>query len=85
VRLRDRAQFDFSLGQGDVQHGLAARRALGQELQRQRGLARARIALDQVQPVPGQAPAKDIVESGNAGRDECRAGGVLWAHGGSFA
>jgi vacuolar-type H+-ATPase subunit H len=54
------------LGQRDVHAHLAATVALQQELQAHGGLTRAGIALDQVQPIPGQPTAKDIVEPFNS-------------------
>ena len=63
VRRGDRAQLLVGLGQRDVEHGLARVRALEQELQRQRGLAGARHALDQVEPVARQAAHQNVVET----------------------
>jgi hypothetical protein len=60
------ADFLFRLGQGDVQDPLALSHALHQELERERGLARARLAFQQVKPVGCEAAAQDVVQAFDA-------------------
>ena len=69
MRRCDRPQLLLGLGEGDVEHSLAARHGFAQDLKRERGLPRARHTLDQVEPMWDQASAHDVVETGNAGRD----------------
>ena len=54
----------------------AAPHALEQELQRERRLARAGHAFDQVEPMRREAAAQDLVEPGDAGRGHLGAGRV---------
>ncbi len=60
------AQLLFGFREGDVEAGLAGFSALEQELQRDRGLARPRVTLEQVEAVAGEAAAQDVVEAGDA-------------------
>src|SRR5687767_11019021 len=50
-----------------VQHRLAALHACQEELECERGLARARHAFDQVKAIWREPAAKDVVEAGDAG------------------
>ena len=68
----DLAQLLLGFRQGDVQHRLAARGALAQELHGHRGLARAGHALEQVQAIRGQPAIEDDVQPGHAGAHRCR-------------
>src|SRR3546814_7281445 len=61
------AQLLGGLGQRDVEAALAPRDTLAEELERERGLACARHALDEVQPVWDEAAAEDIVQPDDAG------------------
>ncbi len=72
-----RGQFLGGFRQRDVQPFFALFRAFQQELQRQRGLAGARRALDQVDPAGREAAAQDVVESGDAGGCPCFVGNGL--------
>jgi hypothetical protein len=54
----DRLQFFLGLGQGDVDAALSPPGAVPEELQRQRGLADARIAFQQQQPTRGNPPRR---------------------------
>ncbi len=76
VRPGDGPQFLGGLGEGDVEHRLAVAHALQQELQREGGLARSRLSLDQIEPVRRQAPVEDLVQAGGAGGD-AGVGGVV--------
>lgn len=60
------------LRQRDVEALLTHGSARYQELQRNRGLAGPRIALEQEQASRGESAAEDIVETSDAG------GGVAW-------
>ena len=66
VRGSHLGQFLGGFGQRDVEPALARGTAGLQELQRERGLARARRALDQVEVLRGQPAAEDVVEAGDA-------------------
>ena len=66
VRARDGAQLVLRLGERDEQDLLAALDAFEQELQRERGLAGAGVALDEVEPVGRQPAAEDVVQSRDA-------------------
>src|ERR1700744_6582417 len=68
VRSRAIAQFVFGFGEADVDAGFAGRGAGEQELQRDGRLAGAGTAFEKVQPVTGDAAAKNIVKTGNPGR-----------------
>jgi hypothetical protein len=68
VRRRDALDHAVRLRQAHEQAGLAAPRALEQELQPERGLAGPGAPLDQVDAVLGQAAQQDLVEPGDAGR-----------------
>src|SRR5205085_6569319 len=52
----------LALGEGDVEAGVALGDSVKEELQAKRGLAGARLAFDQVDPVGGIAAAKDVIE-----------------------
>ena len=65
------AELLLGFRQRDVQDRLAALHAFQQELQRKRGLAGARHALDQVQPVRCKPPAQDVIETFDARRGPC--------------
>ncbi len=69
VRRRGGAEFVRGFGQGDVERPFTAGRPLAEELERDGGLARARGALQQIEPARGQAAAENVVETGHAGRD----------------
>ncbi len=71
VRARHAVQLFLGLGERHVHAAFAAAAAFQQVLQRERGLARARVALDEVDAVRGEAAAEDVVEAGDAGRDGC--------------
>jgi hypothetical protein len=66
VGARDALELGRRFGQRDVQHRLAPRGALAQELHRHRGLSRAGRALQQIQPVGREAAAQHVVEAGHA-------------------
>ena len=81
---RDGAQLLLGFGERDVEAGLAEVAALEQELQRQRGLAGAGRALDEIDAIGEQAAAQHVVEAGDAGRGAGRAlqhGGMSVVHG----
>ena len=61
VTLRDKPQFSRGLGQGDVENPLAMENALKQKLQRDRGLAGARMTLVEIEPVAIKPAAEDVV------------------------
>jgi hypothetical protein len=67
VRVGHRVYLLPRLGERHVEHLLAAAHALLEELERQRGLARARHALDEVQTVGRKSAAEDIVQACDAG------------------
>src|SRR5215203_1474844 len=67
VRLRDPSQLARALGQRHVQPLLTTASALEQELEGERRLSRARLALDEVEMVRGQATTKDRIETGDPG------------------
>ncbi|KAF1854886.1 hypothetical protein Lal_00009772 [Lupinus albus] len=77
VARGDGHQFVRRFRQRDVQPAFAARRAVEQELQAQRGLARAGRTLDEVDALRCQAAAENIVEAGNAGGNPGTGG---WMH-----
>jgi hypothetical protein len=58
------------LGERDIEDALAAGQSFAQELERQRRLARAREAFDQVQAIADEPAVEDVVEPGDAGRRE---------------
>ena len=64
---RGGAQLRFGFGQRYIQHRLAALRPVHQELHRERRLAGAGIAFDQVDAIARQAAAQQVVESGDTG------------------
>ena len=64
----DVAQLLLGLGESGVDARLARCGAGEQELQGQRRLAGARVALQQVHPVDGEAAAEDVVEPFDSGR-----------------
>ena len=68
--LATAAQLFGGLGERDVEAALAQARALQQELQRQRRLARAGVALDEVQPIARKATAEDIIKASDPGCDQ---------------
>jgi hypothetical protein len=57
--------------------------AFVEELQRQRGLAGAGFAFDQVQPVAGEAAVQHLVQAGYPGREKIGGDAVLSFHGDS--
>ena len=59
-------KFLFGFGQAHVNADLAYLGARHQELQRNRGLSRARAALEQMQPVASEPPANHVVEANNS-------------------
>ncbi len=61
------AELLFGFRERHVQDRLAAPGTFQQELQRERGLAGARHAFDQVQPMRREAPAENVVEALDAG------------------
>ncbi len=63
------AQFVLGLGEGDVEAAFAIRRAGAQEIERERGLAGAGLALQQVDMAMHEPAAEDIVQARNAGRE----------------
>ena len=56
-------QFVLGFGERDVKDIFATAAALKQELQGERGFTRPRIALNQVEAIPWQTSAQDIVQS----------------------
>jgi hypothetical protein len=66
VRLGAVAELDFSFSQRDIDAGFSRGRAGHQELQRQRRLAGAGIAFDQMQSVACKAAAQDVIETVDA-------------------
>jgi hypothetical protein len=68
VRVRDLADLGLGLRQRDVERALARGDAGEQELQRQRALADARVALDQIDAVARQPSFEDHVEPGDVER-----------------
>src|SRR5712691_164150 len=71
VRIGDGPQFDLRLRERDVEAGFTAFPALDQKLHRERRLAGAWIAFDEVYPVGREAAAEQLIESFDAGRDGC--------------
>ena len=69
---RDRVELGLGLGERDVEARLAAPHAFEQELQRERRLAHAGIAVDEIEAVARQAAAEDLVEPGHAGAEHLR-------------
>lgn len=69
--LRNRRQFGFCFGEGDIKTALVPAYAFQQELQGQRGLADAGIALDQVQAVGREPAAENIVQPRYSCRQCC--------------
>ena len=67
VRVGHLAKLLLGLRERHVQDRLAAAGALQQELQRQRGLAGAGHAFDEVQPMRREAAAQNVVETLDAG------------------
>ncbi len=63
VRRSHRSQLVFGFGERDVEDRFPVPGAFAQELQRERGLAGARHALDEVQPVGDQPAAQYEVET----------------------
>ena len=68
VRLGYRVELRLRLRERHVEARLGAPNALQQELERERRLAHARVAVDQIETVAGQASVENLVEAGNAGR-----------------
>jgi len=68
VRSGAGAQLLLGFGEADINSDFAGFRAGHQELQGDCGFSGARGAFEQMQPVAGDPPFKDIVEAGNAGR-----------------
>ena len=69
----------FGLFERDEDAGLAARRAVNQELEAEQGLATAGPATDQRRPAFGEPAAGDLIEAVDAGGDL----GEAWKGGGS--
>jgi hypothetical protein len=67
MRNRNCPQFPGRFRQRDVQARLAALPPLHQKLHRQGGLARARIALDQVHPIGGETAPEQLIQAGDSG------------------
>src|SRR6185295_4044087 len=63
VGARHVAQLLFRLRERGVDAGLAVAGPFEEELQGERGLARAGIPLDEIHPVRGKPPAEDVVEA----------------------
>jgi len=68
VRLRYMPEFALALRQRNIQAALALPRSFQQKLQRQRRLAGAGVALDQIQKALGQTTMENIVQAGYSGR-----------------
>jgi hypothetical protein len=68
VRRADGDQFFRGLGERQIQRFLAVLHALEQELQAERRLADAGIALQQIHVIAGESSYEDVVES----LDACR-------------
>ena len=66
----DGAELFDGLRQRDVEDRLAAARAGPQELQRERRLARAGNAFEQVRAIPAKAAGQDVIQSGDAAADD---------------
>src|SRR5688572_24185217 len=69
VRSRDGFQLILRFGQRDEEDFFAVLEALEQELERERRLAGAGIALDEVEAVRRQPAAEDVIEAGDAGAE----------------
>jgi hypothetical protein len=69
VRADHALELGARLRERDVHRPLAVRHSFQEKLERERGLADARIALDKVQPARGQAPAQKVIEARHARRD----------------
>jgi hypothetical protein len=72
VSADDEAELAFGLRQRHVEGGLAQTHALHEELQGEGGLARARLALEEVEAVPVEAAAEDVVQAPVAGGEARR-------------
>ena len=68
VRLGAGLQLLLRLRERNVETLLAGAHALEQELQRERGLAGTRIAVDEIEPLGDQSAAQDFVQPPNPGR-----------------
>ena len=81
VRVGDRPQFVLRLRQAHVEHRLAGPGARQQELHRQRRLARAGSAFDEVEPIAPEAAGEDVVQPRDAGwRGVAARGSVRHGH-----
>ena len=74
----DGPQLALALGQSDVEAALPEADALQQKLQRKGGLAGARAAFEQIDPIGIEPAAENVVQAGIAGRDRFRLR-ALWA------
>jgi hypothetical protein len=66
VGVGDGVQLDAGFRQRHVQARLAMAHPVEQELERERRLPRARIAFDEVHPVPDETADEKLIEAGNA-------------------
>ena len=69
VRHGPRGELLLALRKGDVEAAVALAHALEEELEAERGLARPRVPLDQVEAAWEQAPSEDVVNPGDADGD----------------
>jgi hypothetical protein len=81
VRGRDGAQLSRGLRQRDIQARFAEPSPFEEELERERRLAGAWFAFDQVQSVGRKTSAQKLIETGNAGESTCIGiGGIRVGH-----
>ena len=74
MRFGDLFEFGPGLREGDVDNTLAQANALQKKLERQGGLARPRIAFDEVEVSLGQTAAEDVVQTDDTGEEALVAG-----------
>ena len=67
VARSNEAQLRFAFGKGDVKHPLSSLHAIEEELKRERGLARAWGAFDEIQAVWIEATAQNIIQARHTG------------------
>jgi hypothetical protein len=70
VRSGHRLELFLGLGEGDVQPLLAVAGALDQKLQAEGRLADARVALQEIDVIAGEAPEENVVETFDSGRGD---------------
>ncbi len=80
VRPGHGGELGLGLREGDVEARLAEPDALEEVLEGQGRLPRAGVALDEVDPVGGEAAAQDIVQPRNPRRDQATLVSIFGAH-----